>query len=215
MFKVNLNLLNFVVSSIVLYPLLGVESGSSPPSPSVESGENGGLGDGLSSAFSGSGCCWAFFTVELAFRDQVKFSVKWTPRNFVFFTISTGEPWIFSGSWSLWALWKSTTISLVLYIFRNRLLTLHQVISCSTFSLHDDSLFLSMRPTTVTTGDFLGTGIMVVVLKHDGTVALLREMLKMSVRTSASWSAHPLSTLLGMLSWPAALCGFTLCRVGV
>ena len=40
------------------------------------------------------------------------------------------------------------------------------------------------------TGDFLGTGIMVVVLKHDGTVALLMEMLKMSVRTSASWSAH-------------------------
>ena len=57
------------------------------------------------------------------------------------------------------------------------------------------------------TGDFLGTGIMVVVLRHDGTVTLLREMLKMSVRSSASWSAYPLSTLLGMLSGPAALCG--------
>ena len=31
------------------------------------------------------------------------------------------------------------------------------------------------------TGDFLGTGLMVVVLKHDGIVALLREMLEMSV----------------------------------
>ena len=54
---------------------------------------------------------------------------------------------------------------------------------------------------------------MVVVLKHDGTVALLREMLKMSVRTSASWSAHPLSTLPGMLNGPAALCWLTLCRI--
>ena len=63
------------------------------------------------------------------------------------------------------------------------------------------------------TGVFLGAGIMAVVLKHDGKVALLREMLKMSVRTSASWSAHPLSTLLGMLSGPAALCWLTLCRI--
>ena len=61
--------------------------------------------------------------------------------------------------------------------------------------------------------DFLGTGIMVVVLKHDGAVTLLREMLKMSVRTSANWSAHPLSILPGMLSGPAALCGLTLCRI--
>ena len=91
--------------------------------------------------------CWAFFMVELVFRDQVKFSARWTPRNFVFFTISTGEPWMFSDSWSLCGLQKSTTISVVLsYI---RLLTLHQVISCSTSSLYVDPSFLSMRPTTV------------------------------------------------------------------
>ena len=93
--------------------------------------------------------CWAFFTVEQVFRDQVNFSARWTSRNFVFITISTGEPWMFSGSWSLCAFRKSTTISLVLSIFRDRLLTLHQVISCSTSSLYDDSSFLLMRPTTV------------------------------------------------------------------
>jgi len=37
--------------------------------------------------------------------------------------------------------------------------------------------------------DFFGTGMMVVTLKHEGTTAWLREMLKMSVRTSVS-SAH-------------------------
>ena len=52
------------------------------------------------------------------------------------------------------------------------------------------------------TGDCLGTGTTVVVSKHDGKVALLREMLKTSMRTSASWSAHPFSTLR-----------LTLCRV--
>uniref|UniRef100_A0A3B1JXY5 Leucine rich melanocyte differentiation associated n=2 Tax=Astyanax mexicanus TaxID=7994 RepID=A0A3B1JXY5_ASTMX len=54
---------------------------------------------------------------------------------------------------------------------------------------------------------------MVVDLRHVGTVALHREMLKMSVRTSVSWSAHSLSTLPGMLSGPAAFRGLTLRRV--
>ncbi|KAI4890337.1 hypothetical protein NFI96_001130 [Prochilodus magdalenae] len=47
--------------------------------------------------------------------------------------------------------------------------------------------------------------MMVVALRHVGTVALLREMLKMSVKTSINWSAHSLSTLPGMLSCPAEL----------
>lgn len=66
-----------------------------------------------------------------------------------------------------------------------------------------------MRQKTI---DFLGTGIMVVVLKHVGTMALLMEMLKMSVKTPASCSAHSLSTLPGMLSGPADFCGLTLRR---
>ncbi|MCI4389756.1 hypothetical protein PGIGA_G00102190 [Pangasianodon gigas] len=44
-------------------------------------------------------------------------------------------------------------------------------------------------------------------------MVLLREVLKMSVKTSASWSAHPLNTLPGMLSGPAAFRGLTLFRV--
>ena len=51
---------------------------------------------------------------------------------------------------------------------------------------------------------FFGTGMMVAVLKHDGTVACLREMLKMSVKTSFSSSAQSYSTLPWRLSGPAA-----------
>ena len=110
-------------------------------SPSVESGENGRWA--FLSLLRKWRCFWAFFTEEPVFRHQVMFSARWTPRDFVFFTVSTGEPWMFSGSWSLCALRKSTTISLVLSIFRDRLLTLHQVISCSTSSLYDDSLLVN------------------------------------------------------------------------
>ena len=83
--------------------------------------------------------CWSFFMVEQVFRDLVMFLARWTPRN--------EEQWMSSGSWSLCDLRKSTTISLVLSKFRDRLLILHQVISCSNSSLYDDSSFLSMRPT--------------------------------------------------------------------
>ncbi|KAK3547752.1 hypothetical protein QTP86_028811 [Hemibagrus guttatus] len=55
--------------------------------------------------------------------------------------------------------------------------------------------------------------MMVVIFRHVGTTALLREMLKMSVKTPASCSAHSLSTLPGMLSGPAAFRGLTLHRV--
>ena len=41
---------------------------------------------------------------------------------------------------------------------------------------------------------FLGTGTMVVCLKHVGTTDSVREMFKMSVKTLASWSTHALST---------------------
>lgn len=49
------------------------------------------------------------------------------------------------------------------------------------------------------------TGLMVIDLKHVGTVARLREVLKMSTRISDSWSAQALST------WPGTL--LTLARV--
>ena len=37
---------------------------------------------------------------------------------------------------------------------------------------------------------FLGTGIIVAVLRHDGATASISEVLKMSVRTPVSWSGH-------------------------
>lgn len=45
-----------------------------------------------------------------------------------------------------------------------------------------------------------GMGTMVIVLKHVGMTALLKQML---VKTSDTWSAHSLSNLPGMLSDPA------------
>ncbi len=52
-------------------------------------------------------------------------------------------------------------------------------------------------------------------LRHAGTMVLYMNLLNMSVKTSASWSAHPLSTLPRMLFGPAAfglphvICGET------
>lgn len=60
---------------------------------------------------------------------------------------------------------------------------------------------------------FFGTGIIVAVLKHDGTTAWISEVLKMSMRTPDSWSAHSLSNRPGMSSGPAAFRTFTLLKV--
>lgn len=56
-----------------------------------------------------------------------------------------------------------------------------------------------------------GTGMMmvVVILKHPGTIVWLRKMLKLSVQTSASWSAQFLSIQPGIGSGSAAVCGLT------
>ncbi|KAK1802751.1 hypothetical protein P4O66_021298 [Electrophorus voltai] len=51
---------------------------------------------------------------------------------------------------------------------------------------HDDGCECDTTPLRHDTVGFLDTGTMVVVLKHVGTTAQLREILKMSVRTSAS-----------------------------
>lgn len=51
---------------------------------------------------------------------------------------------------------------------------------------------------------FSGTGIIVAVFRHDGTRAWISEVLKMSVRTPVSWSAHSLTTRSGVSSGPAA-----------
>ena len=61
---------------------------------------------------------------------------------------------------------------------------------------------LSFRQVTLV---FLGTGTMVVCLKHVGITDSDRERLKMSVKTLASWSAHARSTSPGNPSDPAAL----------
>src|SRR4029434_98649 len=54
---------------------------------------------------------------------------------------------------------------------------------------------------------FLGTGMMVVLLKLVGSTDRLRERLKMSLKTPASWSAQPLRALPDMPSGPGALRG--------
>ena len=61
---------------------------------------------------------------------------------------------------------------------------------------------LSFRQVTLV---FLGTGTMVVCLKHVGITDSDRERLTMSVKTLASWSVHARSTRSGNPSGPAAL----------
>ena len=52
-----------------------------------------------------------------------------------------------------------------------------------------------------------------VCLKHVGITDWVRERLKMSVKTFASWSAHVQSTGPGNLSGPSALCMLTCLKV--
>ncbi len=56
---------------------------------------------------------------------------------------------------------------------------------------------------------FFGMGTMLDFLKHEGTTDREREILKMSVKTLASWNAHAWSTQPGMPSGPTALRMFT------
>ena len=49
---------------------------------------------------------------------------------------------------------------------------------------------------------FLGTGTVQFLLKQVGSTDRLRERLKMSVKTPASWSAQPLRALPEMASGP-------------
>ena len=60
---------------------------------------------------------------------------------------------------------------------------------------------------------FLGTGVIVTVLRHDGTTPWISEVMKMSMRAPVSWSAHSLSTHPCMLLGPTAFRVFTLLRV--
>ena len=60
---------------------------------------------------------------------------------------------------------------------------------------------------------FLGTGTMVICLKHVGITDSDREWLKILVKTLASWSAHARSTHNGNPSGPAALLMLTYLKV--
>lgn len=62
--------------------------------------------------------------------------------------------------------------------------------------------------------DLFSTGMMVVILKHVGTTAWLRDMLNMSVKTSVSSPAQSLSTRPGILSDPKAFLAFTAATPG-
>ena len=60
---------------------------------------------------------------------------------------------------------------------------------------------------------FLVTGTMVVCLKNVGITDSVRDWLKMSVKTLASWSAHARSTHPGNPSGPTALSMLTCLKV--
>jgi len=63
------------------------------------------------------------------------------------------------------------------------------------------------------TAGVFGTGMMVDVLRPDGTLAWDTEVLNMSARTSDSWSAQSFRILPGITSGPKAFLGLTLCSV--
>ena len=62
---------------------------------------------------------------------------------------------------------------------------------------------------------FLGTWTKAVCLKHVGNTDSIWDMLKLSVKTPDSWSAHARSTSPGNQSGPAALCMLTLCMLKI
>jgi hypothetical protein len=64
------------------------------------------------------------------------------------------------------------------------------------------TVYLSFRQVTLV---FLGTGPMVVCLKHIGITDSARDRLKTSVKTLASWSVHLRSARPGNQSGPAAV----------
>ncbi|KAI4894901.1 hypothetical protein NFI96_007342 [Prochilodus magdalenae] len=60
--------------------------------------------------------------------------------------------------------------------------------------------------------DFFGTGTMTDYLKHAGTMPWLRDELKISMNTGASWSAQALMTRPAILSGDAAFLAFNLLK---
>ncbi len=85
---------------------------------------------------------------------------------------------------------------------------------CSLTSLSKHLLKMGIRATGLQSFKhvilfFLGMGKMVDFFKHEGNTDRERDKLKMSVKTSASWKAHALSTWPGMPSGPTALRMFT------
>jgi len=93
--------------------------------------------------------CWAFFVMCLVFRVHVKLSVMCTPRNFVLWTISTGRLLMHSGVRLGGVRLKSMTSSFVLSTLRDRLLSVDQLLCCTTSSLYRALLSPQIKPSSV------------------------------------------------------------------
>lgn len=134
------------LSSLCIAGSLQFPNHSAGHSASVEGGKDG---QWLSSVSAGSGGIDLPF-LSFGWRVGVERPSEVVGKDTWFsWPLSIVEPLMNSREWSAGVLLRSTTISLVVSTLRDRLLSLHQLTSCSTSSLYDVSSLLFMRPITV------------------------------------------------------------------
>lgn len=112
--------------------------------------------------------------------------------------------------WQCWSLtgWDSKQVGEVQVSLEEQLWCWWLMNSLSKHLIMTNVRAAGQHPFRQDTGDFFGTWTIVLVLKqiHWNNSMKTREVLKISMRMSANWSAHAFSTQPGMLSGPAALC---------